>query len=103
MPRDYTGGSEPVQALAGLVTPDFFKLLGVKPALGRLITPEENRAGGERVVVLTDHFWKQVLSSDPGIVGRNIPLSGENYTIIGVMAPDFLPPRDQPAETSNPG
>ena len=96
MPRDFTGGSEPVQALAGLVTPDFFKLLGVQPALGRLITPEENRAGGERVVVLTDSFWKQVLNGDPAVIGRSIPLSGENFTIIGVMAPDFLPPRDQP-------
>ncbi len=96
MPRDFTGGSEPLQAMAGLVTSDFFKVLGVQASIGRVITPEENRLGGERLVVLSHGFWKQVLNGDPSIVGRDIPLSGESFTIIGVLPADFQPPREQP-------
>ncbi len=96
MPRDFTGGSEPLQAMAGLVTSDFFNVLGVQAALGRVITPEENNFGGERLVVLSHGFWKQIFNGDPGIIGRNVPLSGESFTIIGVLPPDFQPPRERP-------
>ena len=93
---DFTGGAEPVQALGGLVTPDFFKVLGAQPALGRVIEPGENRFGGERLVVLGHKFWQQQLHSDPGVVGRQIPLSGLSYTVIGVMPSGFRPPREDP-------
>ena len=96
MPRDFTGGSEPLQAMAGIVTGDFFNVLGVQAALGRVITPEENNFGGERLVVLSHGFWKQIFNADPGIIGRNVPLSGESFTIIGVLPSEFQPPRERP-------
>ena len=91
MPRDFTGGSEPLQAIAGLVTREFFNVLGTKAAIGRLITPEENRIGGERLVLFGHDFWKQVFSGNTDVLGRSIPLSGESFTIIGVLPEDFSP------------
>src|SRR5262249_54547297 len=51
---DYTGEAEPVQVQAGLVTTDLFAALGARPALGRLLTPDEQVPGGARAVVLGD-------------------------------------------------
>jgi putative ABC transport system permease protein len=93
---DFTGGAEPVQALGGLVTSDFFRVLGARPALGRVIEPGENRYGGERLVVLGHKFWQQQLHADPGVIGRQIPLSGLSYTVVGVMPSSFRPPREDP-------
>lgn len=96
MALDYTGGGEPVQAMSGLVTADFFGLLGARAQLGRLIAPEENRFGAERLVVLGHRFWQSQFGGDPGVVGRAIDLSGESYTIVGVMSESFRPPRETP-------
>ena len=89
MPMDYTGGSEPVQVHAALVNAGMLKTLGVPPMLGRLIAPEEDVKGGPQIVVLSHHFWQQFLGSDPGALGTSIPLSGNTYTVIGVMPPGF--------------
>ncbi|HEY0321338.1 MAG TPA: ABC transporter permease [Pyrinomonadaceae bacterium] len=93
---DYTGGSEPVQVQAAHSTAGLFKVLGAKPALGRVISPEEDRFGGERVVVLMHGFWQQQFGGDKNIIGRVIPLSGNDYTVIGVMPPDFVLPYGKP-------
>jgi putative ABC transport system permease protein len=93
---DYTGGAEPVQVQAALSTAGLFKVLGAKAAIGRVISPEEDRMGGERVVVLTHGFWQHQFGGDKNIVGRTIPLSGNNYTVIGVMPPDFVLPYGKP-------
>ncbi|HEV7844111.1 MAG TPA: ABC transporter permease, partial [Pyrinomonadaceae bacterium] len=93
---DYTGGAEPVQVQAALSTAGLFKVLGAKAAIGRVISPEEDRMGGERVVVLTHGFWQNYFGGDKNIVGRVIPLSGQEYTVIGVMPPDFSLPYGKP-------
>jgi putative ABC transport system permease protein len=91
-PLDYTGGSEPLQVEAALFAGGFFKVLGGQAALGRVISPEEDRFDAERVVVLSHGFWQQ-LGGDPNILGRTIPLSGQNYTVVGVMPPGFVLPQ----------
>jgi len=90
---DYSGGAEPVQIEVGLVASDFFRVLGARAALGRTLTTEDDRFGGERVLVLTHALWQRQFGGDPSIVGRNINLAGQSYTVVGVAAQDFQPPR----------
>ena len=62
-----------------------FSVRGVQPALGRAFLPEEDRPGSDRVVVVTDRFWRGHLGADPGVLGRRLTLDGDAYTIVGVM------------------
>jgi predicted permease len=71
------------------VTEDFFPALGVQPALGRVFTPEEDRAGADAVIVLSDRFWIRRFGGDTNVVGRTVRLDGQSVTIIGVMPPGF--------------
>src|SRR5579863_5627195 len=91
-PMDFTGGREPVRLDAGLIDGQFFSVLGIKPALGRGITPQEDQVGGPRLVVLSHAFWQEQLGADPQVLGKSIPLSGQPYTVIGVMPADFSMP-----------
>jgi len=93
-PMDYTGGTEPVQIPAGYVDAGLLETLGVPPMLGRVITPAEDLSGGPRNIVVSYHFWQNFLSSDPHALGKTIPLSGNNYTVIGVMPASFALPRE---------
>ncbi|HEV2665227.1 MAG TPA: ABC transporter permease, partial [Blastocatellia bacterium] len=90
---DYTGSGEPLQWSAGLVTGGFFRALGAQPLLGRVITEEDDRRGGPFVVVLGHTVWQRQFGGDPGVVGRTVMLSGNSYTVVGVMPPDFKSPR----------
>lgn len=84
---------EPAEQLRGLrVTADFFPLLGVAPARGRVFTAEEDRPGHDRVIVLSHRFWTSRFARDPSVLGREIRLSGEPVTIVGVMPPAFEDP-----------
>jgi putative ABC transport system permease protein len=106
-PLDYTAGSEPVQFQIGQVSGGFFETLGVKPALGRFINAADDKTGAPFVAVLGHDLWLRQFAGDPQIVGKSIPLSGNVYTIIGVMPDGFASPRDNteawtPVHVSNP-
>ena len=90
---DYSGGAEPAQIELGLVASDFFRVLGARAALGRTITAEDDRFGGARVLVLSNGLWQRQFGGDPGIVGRELTLAGQNYTVVGVTSADFRSPR----------
>ncbi|MEJ2216139.1 MAG: ABC transporter permease [Gemmatimonadota bacterium] len=75
----------------GLATAGFFRALRVKPALGRLIEPEDV-VPGRHVVVLDHRLWADRFGSDPGIVGRRVELDGEPYTVVGVLPAGFEVP-----------
>lgn len=92
---DFTGGAEPVQIHAGYVNAGFLQTLGVAPMMGRLIAPAEDVKGGPRNVVISYSFWKNFLHGDPQVLGKSIPLSGNSYTVIGVMPRDFPVPRER--------
>jgi putative ABC transport system permease protein len=94
--QDFTGGSEPVQVQAGLCNAGIFKVLGASPILGRVISPEEDQYGSERTVVLSHGFWQRHMGGDANVVGRTIPLSGNNYTVVGVLPSGFDAPRESP-------
>ena len=73
-----------------LVSGSYFPLLGVKPAIGRLLTPEDDRnVGGHFVTVLSHDYWSSRLGSDPGVLNEQIVVNGQSLTIVGVAAPDF--------------
>jgi putative ABC transport system permease protein len=80
--------SEPMRIPAMLVSANLFDLLGVHPALGRGFRPEEEGEGRPKVIVLNDGLWKR-LGGDPGIIGAELNLSGNRYTVVGVMPPSF--------------
>ncbi len=90
------GGDKPEQVRGIRVTADYFRLFGVSPALGRTFLPEEDRPGGAPAVVLGDGLWKRRFGGDPGIVGKAVTLSGQLYTVVGVLPGHFRP--DPPAE-----
>jgi predicted permease len=72
------------------VTDNYFTLLGVQPAIGRLIQPNEGRARGDApVIVLTHEYWRARFGGDPSIVGRAVRLNGRPFTIIGVTPRSF--------------
>src|SRR5262249_46495638 len=93
---DYTGGSEPIQVDAGLVAGSLFETLGVKAAQGRTILREDDREGGERIVVLSHGFRQSRFNADEDVVGKTITLSGVVYTIVGVMPAGFALPESSP-------
>jgi predicted permease len=67
----------------------FFRVLGVAPAYGREISPDEDRPAGPPAVVLSDSLWRTHFAADPGVVGRGVLLRGEPHTIVGIMPPGF--------------
>ncbi|HXO30487.1 MAG TPA: ABC transporter permease [Thermoanaerobaculia bacterium] len=87
-------GGEP-QALAGAaVTGDFFRTVGIQPLAGRLLGPQDDRPGGEGlVVVLGSDLWRQRFGGDPGIVNRQVTLDGHPHTVVGIAASTFDFPR----------
>ena len=90
---DYAGGGEPVQLEVGLVTGDFFEVFGARTVLGRTIGPADDVFGGARVLVLSHGLWQRQFGGEANVLGRNITLAGQSYTIIGVTSPDFRAPR----------
>ena len=87
-----TGQGEPEDLLGAAVSHDTFAMLGIQPTLGRTFSEEEDRPGAEKVVVLSNQLWNRRFASDPTIIGKNIALSDENYTVIGVMPRGFTFP-----------
>jgi putative ABC transport system permease protein len=85
-------GGEPRRTQLTRVTRGFFEFLGARPAQGRLAVDQDYDPGAERVVVLGHGFWRDRYGADPAVVGRTLRLSDETYTVVGVLAPDFVPP-----------
>jgi putative ABC transport system permease protein len=84
-----TGDGEPERVTAFGATANFFPLLGVQPVLGRTFTDEEAKPGANKVVVLSHGLWQTRYGGERSIVGRDIELNGEKYTVVGVMPADF--------------
>ena len=88
-----TGGDKPEEITGLRMGPGMFELLGIQPALGRTLQNDDYSAGRDRVVVLSHKLWQRLFSSDPYVVGRQINLNAETFTVVGVMPPDFqFPP-----------
>lgn len=84
-----TGAGESERLIGQSVSADFFKVLGVRPALGRDFRPEEDVWDHNRVVILSHRLWQRQFKGDPAIVDRHILLGGREYLVAGVMPPSF--------------
>jgi putative ABC transport system permease protein len=84
-----TGDGEPERIVAQGVTANFFPLLGVKPVLGRVFLPADDRPEANRVVMLSYPLWQQRYGGQESIIGRELLLNNEKYTVIGVMPAGF--------------
>jgi predicted permease len=77
---------------SGRVSANFFQVLGQLPVIGRTFTPEEDRAGGPRAVIISNNLWRTAFQNDPNILGKPVLVKGEPYTVIGVLSPRFTFP-----------
>ena len=84
-----TGGGEAQSVNARMVTADYFRVMQVRPMLGRDFNTEEDTFGAARVAVLGHAFWQTQFGSDPDIVGKPITLDNQSFTVIGVMPAEF--------------
>ena len=89
-----TGNGDPAWVHGAFVTASYFRVLGVQPALGRVLSENEDHPGGAGVVLLSDRFWRNRFAADPRVVGQNLVLNDVSYEIIGVVPPQIVTPED---------
>src|SRR5262249_28800877 len=82
-------GDRPERVNGARVTPAFFHVMGVRPASGRWFLDEEGENGRATAIIFSDAFWRRRFAADPAIVGKSLQLDGVNYTVVGIMPPDF--------------
>lgn len=84
-----TGDADPEQIPGATVSHDLLPMLGYQPILGRNFLAEDNKPGGEKVVILSHKLWQRRFGGDPAILGRTITLDHTNqFTVVGVMPPE---------------
>lgn len=84
-----TGRDRPDRMIGSFVSANFFDMLGVQPARGRLFLPGEDRPEAQRVAILGHAAWQARFGGDPNIIGQKIVLNGEPRTVVGILRPDF--------------
>ncbi len=88
-----TGRDQAERLLAARVTGKFFELFDIPPAAGRLISADDDEPGASRVAVISFGSWQRRFGGLPNLIGQNLTLNGDSYTVIGVAAPGFEFPR----------
>ena len=87
-------GGEPRIVKAGVVGGSFFDVMGLRPVLGRLLTPRDDGPEAAGAAVLTYRFWTESLAGDPSMVGKTIRLGPRTATVVGVLEPSVPYPAD---------
>jgi predicted permease len=85
-----TGFDQPQRVDGIRTSSSLFHILGAKPMLGRLLLPEEDQPGKPPVAILSYRFWRRVFGSNSQIGGKSITLDGKQYTVAGVLPPEFM-------------
>jgi putative ABC transport system permease protein len=88
-----TGSGETEQIPGAQASANLFDVLGIVPQLGRTFRPQEDAPGSDRVVILTDSFWRDRFHGDPAVVGRAITLDGQSFQIVGILPASFRFPK----------
>jgi len=96
LPMNLTGSGEPERLNASIITGNYFYTFGVRPALGRGFSLENEKTGQDHVTVLSHAFWQTRFGGDPNIVNKTINLDGKAYEVLGVMPAEVVLP--QPAQ-----
>ena len=81
------GKDDPDRVQVGVVSSNFFDVLGVQPILGRTFRPEDEHKGAGQVLLLSYAYWKGKIGADPGIVGQSLKMNGQPITVVGVLPP----------------
>ena len=84
-----SGAGEPQRLKGGQVSSGFFPMLGVQPLLGRNFLAEEDRPGGDRVVILSHGLWQRLFNGNQNTIGQSITLNDRSYSVVGILPPDF--------------
>jgi putative ABC transport system permease protein len=93
-----SGGDRPERLSGRMVTANFFRVVGIQPAMGRSFTRDEEREGQDRVAIISDGLWHRRFGADPAVLGTTMTLDGDGYTVVGVMPPKFWWGRDTETE-----
>lgn len=88
------GRAEPLRVSTGVVSANYFDVLGIRPQYGRTFVTDDDRAGAPAVLVVTHDFWVRSLDEDPNIVGKVFRMNDKAHTVIGVLPPVPLYPFD---------
>jgi predicted permease len=80
-----TGRGDPEQLIGLHASARLLPTLGLQPIAGRNFSPDEDRRGGPRVVLISQHLWQQRFNGDPSVLGQALTLDGAPYTIVGVL------------------
>ncbi len=91
-PGNLTGGEHPERLESGVVSPNYFSILGTRPQLGRLFDPGDNAPGFADAMVITDGLWRREFGGERSVIGHQIRVDDDLYTIVGVLPPDFHNP-----------
>lgn len=81
------GGEEPQRVQTGVVSWNFFDVLGTKPVLGRSFEPMDEKPGAEPILILSDGYWQRELAGDPAAIGRTFEMNDKIHTVVGVLPP----------------
>jgi putative ABC transport system permease protein len=84
-----SGAGEPERLQGRLVSAEFFSTLGIKPLVGRGFLPEEDRPGATPAVILSYEFWQRRFGADPGLIGQQLTLNNQSFTVVGIAPPNF--------------
>jgi putative ABC transport system permease protein len=95
-----TSTDEPVRVNAAFITRGLIETLGVQPAMGRNFTPEEDRNGGPRTLLISDGLWRRAFGAQDDIIGKEVQINAQPFTVIGVMPRTFVfpPGSNDPSE-----
>ncbi len=85
-----TGEGDPARLTAQMTTASVFPMLGVNPERGRFFSTDEDRRGGEHVVLLSDGLWRNRYGAAPDVMGKRLTLNNVPYTVIGVLPASYL-------------
>ena len=89
---NFSGEGEPERLLAARVSAGLFKMLGAQMLSGREFLTDEDQPGREKVVIISEGLWRRRFGSDANVIGRNLRLSGENFSVVGVVSDRFRLP-----------
>jgi len=82
-------GSSAEYIAAALVSPEFFQVFSMEPAMGRLFTPEETKAGGAPAALISHSYWMNRFGGNPRVLGQSVRMLDKNFPIVGVLSPGF--------------
>jgi predicted permease len=91
-PTNLTGGEHPERLESGVVSPNYFSILGARPQLGRLFDLGDTAPGFGDALVITDGLWRREFGGERSVIGHQMRIDTDLYTIVGVLPPDFRNP-----------